>query len=73
MARHRSHGEGTIYPVKKHPGKFIAQISLPTWKRLGHRGNQAECRAWLLEQRKAIKDNNYVTDETVTLAQLIER
>ncbi len=73
MARHRSHGEGTIYPDKKHPGKFIAQISLPTGKRLGHRGTQAECRAWVLEQRKAIKDNNYVTDETVTLAQLIER
>ncbi len=73
MAKHRSHGEGTIYPDKKHPGKFMAQISLPTGKRLGHRGTQAECRAWLLEQRKAIKDNNYVTDETVTLAQLIER
>jgi len=27
----------------------------------------------LLEQRKAIKDNNYVTDETVTIATLIER
>jgi integrase len=51
----------------------MAQITLPTGKRLGHRGTQAECRAWLLEQRKAIKENNYVTDNTVTLEQLIER
>jgi integrase len=73
MPRHRSHGEGTIYPDKKHPGRFIAQILHPSGKRLGHRGTQAECRAWLLEQRKSIKDNNYVTDETITMADLIER
>lgn len=73
MARHRSHGEGTIYSDKKHAGRFIAQITLPNGKRLGHRGTQAECRAWLLEQRKAVKDNNYVTDKTGTMATLIER
>src|SRR5215211_5357457 len=73
MARRRSRGEGTIYPDKKHRGRFVAQITLPDGNRKGHRGTQAECRAWLLEQRKTVKENTYILDESATVANLAER
>jgi integrase len=73
MSKHRNHGEGTIYTDKKHLGRFVAQVSLPNGKRKTKRGTQAECRAWLLEQRKAVKDNTYIRNDSVTVANIAER
>lgn len=71
MAR-RSKGEGTLY--QRPDGLWVAQITLPNGKRKTKYGKtQRAVKDWLLEQRKAVKDQVWVENESVTLGDFLDR
>jgi integrase len=68
----RSAGEGTIY--QREDGLWSAQITLPNGKRKTKYGKtQKAVREWLQEQVRAIKDQNWIEADTVTVSAFIDR
>lgn len=73
MARKRSAGEGSIY-FKKDRGLWCAMVTLPNGKRKTHYGQtQKEVKTWLLGQREAVRDQNWVETESITLSEFLDR
>ncbi len=72
MAR-RSRGEGTVFWSDAEQ-RWVAQITLPNGKKKSKLSKtQSEARKWLLEQRKAVQDNVYLTDESYTVSNFMDR
>lgn len=69
----RPKGEGSLYYSDQHE-KWIGQITLPTGKKKTKYGKtQGEVKKWLLDQRKAIQDGNYTTNDTLTVEQFLAK
>jgi integrase len=72
MAR-RSAGEGTIFYNDK-LARWQAQLTLPTGKKKTKTTKtQGEAKRWLLDQRKAIEDNTYISAKDITLEVYLSR
>lgn len=73
MAKRRAKGEGTIYfwDEKK---LWVGQIYLPNGKRkVKYSKTQKVIQEWLLTQRNAIKQGAWVSDDSLTISQFIDR
>jgi len=73
MIKRRSRGEGTIYYSAK-LSRWIGQITMPNGRKKTKSGKiQGQVKKWLLDQRKAIQEGAYLTDETRTLESFLCR
>lgn len=69
----RGKGEGTVWFDEK-LNRWIGQLTLPGGKKKTKKAKtQGEVKKWLLEQRRAVQENNYLTDETYTVAKFLDR
>jgi len=72
VAKRRAKGEGTIFKEKS--GNWRADVTLPNGKRKSKRSkSQQVVKDWLLEQRKAQKDNLLLKDEKITVGEYLDR
>ena len=72
MVKRRSKGEGTIYQNAK--GLWVAQVTLPNGKRkVKYSKTQKVVKDWLLGQRKALEEGNWVDNDKVTLSAFLDR
>lgn len=73
MAKRRSRGEGTIFYSKK-VSRWIGQLTLPDGRKKTKKGKtQGEVKKWLLTQRKAVQDGNYLKDDFYTVEAFLNR
>ena len=73
MTKRRSRGEGTIFYSEK-VSRWIGQLTLPDGKKKSKKGKtQSEVKKWLLAQRKAIQEGNYLKDESYTVEAFLNR
>jgi integrase len=73
MPRRRSGGEGSIF-FWSEKELWVAQITLPNGKRKKKSSRrQSVVREWLVEQRKALRDNLLAPDQRLTVAAYLDR
>lgn len=67
----RSKGEGTIY--KRTDGLWVAQITLPDGKRKTKYSKKHKVvQDWLLKQRQAVKQGDWISSESATISQFFD-
>lgn len=73
MARKRAAGEGSIF-YREDKGLWCGQVTLPSGKRkTKYAKTQKEVKEWLLGQREAVRDQNWVETESLTLSAFLDR
>jgi integrase len=73
VAKKRARGEGSIFKEAS-TGYWCAKITLPDGQTKRKRArSQQIVRDWLLEQRKAVKENLLLKDEQITLGAYLDR
>jgi len=71
--KRRAKGEGSLF-YSETLTRWVGQITLPNGKKRTKYGKtQGEVKKWMLEQRKAVQDNNYLSDENITLDSFLTR
>ena len=71
--RRRAKGEGTVFWMAT-KNLWVAQITLPSGKKKAkYSRTQKEVKDWLLEQRKAVKDQAWVDSKSITFGSYLER
>jgi len=71
--KRRGKNEGSVYWLES-AQRWCAQLTLPNGKKKTKKAKtQGEVKKWLLEQRKAVQDNVYLTDETYTVSRFMDR
>lgn len=71
--KRRANNEGSIY-FSDREHTWIAEVTLPNGKRKKKRNKrQNVVKDWLFEQRKAIKENNIIVDEHISVADYLKR
>lgn len=72
MVKRRSKGEGTIY--QRPDGLWVAQITLPNGKKkTKYSKTQKVVKDWLLTQRKALEEGNWVENDKVAFSVFLDR
>jgi integrase len=72
MGKRRSKGEGTIYQNSK--GLWVAQVTLPNGKRkVKYSKTQKVVKDWLLGQRKAVEEGNWVDNDRLNISSFLDR
>lgn len=73
MGKRRAKNEGSVYWLES-AQRWCAQLTLPNGKKKTKWAKtQGEVKKWLLEQRRAVQDNNYLTDESYTVSKFLDR
>jgi hypothetical protein len=65
VTKRRSRGEGTIFYSEK-TARWIGQLAMPNGKKKSKKSkSQGEVKKWLLTQRKALQEGNYLKDDRI--------
>ncbi len=71
--KRRSKNEGSIF-FRKNLGLWVAELTVPAGKRkTKYNKSQGVVKSWLIDQRKALKDGAYITDESYTVESFLKR
>jgi integrase len=70
--KRRANHEGTIFKDSSR-NLWISEIYVEGQKKRKTSKTQAVVKDWLLEQRKAVKDNTFIFDERTTISQFLDR
>jgi len=71
MAKKRGKGEGSVF--KRKDGRWVAEIVMPDGKaRLKYGKTQKAVNDWLLLQRNAVRNNAWVSDDSVTVGEFLD-
>jgi len=73
VTKRRSRGEGTIFYSEK-ASRWIGQLTMPDGRKKSKKSkSQGEVKKWLLTQRKALQEGNYLKDESYTVEAFLDR
>lgn len=73
MAMRKGKGEGAVWQNEEN-GKWFALLTLPNGKKkIRTTTNQKEAQSWLLEQRRAVENNDYTDTKDITLEAYLKR
>jgi integrase len=71
--KRRSKNEGSLF-FRKNIGLWVGELTLPDGRKKTKYGKtQGEVKKWLLEQRKAVSDGLYLSDESYTVEDFLKR